>query len=249
MIKNKFSGYLPSGGWRKLSAANLNCAGVDFNGRIKIKFGGEMKKISMLLLLLLVAAGCAAVGNNARLVMQDQYLQGKQAYEQRDYEKALYLLKPAALAGNPNAQYYLAILYDFGRGAPANHEQANQWYLKAAEHGQSDAQYNLALSYYRGEGVERNYNMAVYWLAKAAANGDTAAVDMLMDYAESSAHPEAQYALAQLFRNGVALHNDLELYPNERGNAPMSPDLERYRYWLQRAADNGHQEAREELSE
>ena len=204
-----------------------------------------MKKLSLLLLTLVLVAGCATT-MNTREVMQDSYLQGVQAYEDYDYDKAFSLLKSAATAGNPNAQYLLAILYDFGRGTSTNHEEANVWYLKAAEQGQDDAQFNLAISYRRGEGIEQNHDMAVYWLGKAAANGDRDAMRVLVNE-YSDTYPEAQYALAHIYRDGITLHNNLDMYPNEEDNQEIAPDAEEYRYWLKMAAENGHPEAMKEL--
>lgn len=207
-----------------------------------------MRKLSLFLFLLMLCAACATMGNN-REAMLDNFLQGKQAYEDNDYAKAFELLKPAAEAGNPNAQYYLAILYDFGRGVPTSHEQANAWYLKAAEQGQDDAQYNLAISYRRGEGIEQDTGKAIYWLGRAAALGDDDAMDVLTSYAEGNDDAgQAQYALAQIYRDGVTLHNNPTLYPSERDNSDIAPDMEAYQYWLKRAADNNYPQAVQELA-
>ena len=204
-----------------------------------------MKKVSLLLLVLLVCAGCATMGDN-RGVMLDSYKMGKEAYENGDYSQAFSLLQPAAQAGNPNAQYYLAIMYDFGRGTDTNHEEANVWYLKAAQQGQDDAQFNLAISYKTGEGIETDDEQAMYWLSKSAANGDEDAMYVLTrSYADN---PQVQYNIAQIYRNGVTLHNDTETYPNEEDNINIAPDMEKYRYWLQQAADNGFPGAAEELA-
>ncbi len=209
-----------------------------------------MKKLSLFLLVLVFCVGCATMGSvDTREVMKDQFNQGKQAYEDGNYSKAFGLLKPAAEAGNPNAQYFLAIMYDFGRGVKTDHETANAWYLKAAEQGNDDAQYNLAISYKIGEGIEEDQNKAVYWLSKAVANGDEDAMHVLTnDYAKSSQYPEAQYALAQVYRNGVKLHNDEIKYPNEGDNSELAPDMAKYKYWLEKAAGNGHAAAAQELS-
>lgn len=209
-----------------------------------------MKKVSLLALFALVVfcAGCATTGVNYREVMHDQYVQGEQAYDYGDYAKAMSLLMPAAEAGNPNAQYLTAIMYDFGRGVPTNHEKANEWYLRAAEQGQDDAQYNLAISYKIGEGIEQDDNMAVYWLSKSAANGDMDAIDVLTSSYANRGNADAQYALAQVYKNGVTLHEDGDKYPNEQDNMEIEPDLEKYNDWLQQAADNGSKAAKDELA-
>jgi TPR repeat protein len=206
-----------------------------------------MKKLIVLLLLIaLAAAGCAGM-QTGREVMQNEYLQGSQAYENDSYREAYVLLKSAAEAGNPNAQYQLATMYDFGRGTRVNHEEANVWYLRAAEQGQDDAQYNLAISYKRGEGIEQDDNKAIYWLARAAGSGDQDALEVLEDYARDG-YPDAQYALALVFRDGVKLHASSALYPDERDDKNIAPDPDGYNYWLNLAAENGYPEAVKELN-
>ena len=155
-------------------------------------------------------------------------------------------IRLAAEAGDPNAQYELALMYDFGRGVSVSHEQANAWYLKAARQGHDNAQYNLAISYIQGEGIEQDHNKGVYWLIQSAKNGDPDAFEVLTRYANNG-NAEAQYALAQIYRNGVSLHNDLEHYPWEEDNSSITPDMGQYKYWLQKAARSGHPRGAEEL--
>jgi TPR repeat protein len=178
--------------------------------------------------------------------MQEAQLQGQTAFEKGNYAEALRLLRPAAEAGNPNAQYYIAIMYDFGRGIGVNHEEANIWYLKAAKQEQDDAQFNLAISYQRGEGIEADDKQAVYWLSRAAANGDVDALRELTNYADEG-YPAAQYALAKIYRDGVTLHNNNTLYPSERDNKTIAPNAKLYQKWLQEAAAYGSPEAIKEL--
>jgi TPR repeat protein len=204
----------------------------------------KMKKlIALAVLLVLAAAGCAGRADRVgREVMLDQFLQGQAADREGAQAKAYDLLKPAAEAGNPNAQYLLATMYDFGRGMIVNHEEANVWYLKAAEQDQDDAQYNLAISYRRGEGIEQDELKAIYWLGRSAARGDQDALAVLTDYAQDGS-PEAQYALALVYRDGAKLHNNPELYPDEDDDANIEPDAGKYTYWLNKAAESGSPEA------
>lgn len=207
-----------------------------------------MKKLSLLFLVLFFAVGCATTSTDGnRSVMLETFQKGMAAYDRGDYSQAFGLMKTAAEAGNPNAQYYLATMYDFGRGTRTDHETANVWYLKAAEQGQDDAQYNLAISYKIGEGIEQDDNKAVYWLSKAAATGDRDAINLLTgDYAENG-NAEAQYALAHIYRDGVTLHEDTSLYISEEDNSNIAPNAEQYMYWLRQAAEGGYEPAVREL--
>jgi TPR repeat protein len=221
-----------------------------------------------LVLALLAAAGCVAADRN-RSLMADDFLLGKNAYEHKNYVKAYQWLKPAAEAGNPNAQFYLGMMYDFGyvlindksphiRSRPlssrtrtplqlkSDREQAVAWYLKAAEQGQDDAQFNLAISYSTGEGIEQDDDKAIYWLDKSAASGDQDALNRLKGYADDG-YADAQYALARLYREGARLHHDLRLYPSEDDNQEIIPNPAIARRWLQEAAANGQPQAIKEL--
>jgi TPR repeat protein len=183
----------------------------------------------------------------AREIMAERVSEGITAHNNKQFQKACSLLQPAAAAGNPNAQYYMGICYDFGRGVKTNHEEANAWYRKAAEQGQDDAQFNLGMSYQMGEGIEQDDKMAVYWFSQAAAHGDEDAWDILHKYAEDDV-AEAQYALAHIYNNGVELHNDLSLYPDEDDNIEIIPDPEQFQYWLKRAGQDGPSKAAAEIA-
>lgn len=52
-----------------------------------------------------------------------------------------------------NAQYNLALMYDYGEGVTEDNAQAAQWYQQAADQNHAIPQFNLALMYDYGEGV------------------------------------------------------------------------------------------------
>jgi TPR repeat protein len=199
-----------------------------------------------------------------RALPVDDFLLGQNAYEHKNYLNAYRWLRPAAEAGNPNAQFYLAMMYDFGHvltrdqqprvrsrslsphtrkiaRLKSDRQQAQIWYLRAAEQGQDDAQFYLAMAYSK----RQNHDQAVYWLSKAAASGDADALESLKEYADEG-NGAAQYALACIYRDGVRPRHDLKLYPSERDNREIVPDPEIYQFWLQKAAANGCAPARRE---
>jgi TPR repeat protein len=222
-------------------------------------------KLSVLLWLLTVGCAAAPESGASRALLADDFWLGQNAYEHKNYINAYRWLRPAAEAGNPNAQFYLAMMYDFGHVltrdrqprvwarplSPHNRkilrlesdrQQAQIWYRLAAEQGHDDAQFYLAMIY----GKQQNHGQAVYWLSKAAAGGDEEALAKLENYARQQ-DAEAQYALACIYRDGVRLRHDLRLYPSEADNREIAPDPEASRRWLQKAAANGHAPARREL--
>ena len=66
------------------------------------------------------------------------------------------------------------MLYDNGQGVAQDHEEAVNWYRKAANQGVALAQDNLGLMYAKGLGVAKNYVIA-YALFNTAAETDDGA--------------------------------------------------------------------------
>jgi len=61
----------------------------------------------------------------------------------------------------PEACHQLALLYEYGRGAPQNFQKAAEYYRRAAEQNYIESMYNLALMYAYGRGVSKNYPRAI----------------------------------------------------------------------------------------
>ena len=90
------------------------------------------------------------------------------ALDRADYGTALKVWMSAAQGGDPDAQYYVAVLYEKGAEGQPNFSQAASWYEKAAERGISRAAINLGRLYEQGLGVEKNDDIAHAWYAKAS---------------------------------------------------------------------------------
>src|SRR5699024_1566298 len=99
-------------------------------------------------------------------------------------------VQPLAEQGNAKAQYNMGVIYDRGYGVPVNHEQARQWYRKAAAQGYARAAHNLAIMHQKGHGVAVDYARAVHWFRQAAENGEPAAGNNLaVMYAQGQGVP------------------------------------------------------------
>ena len=90
------------------------------------------------------------------------------ALDRADYGTALKVWMSAAQGGDPEAQYYVGVLYEKGAEGQPNFSQAASWYEKAAERGISRAAVNLGRLYEQGLGVEKNDDTARAWYAKAS---------------------------------------------------------------------------------
>ena len=93
-----------------------------------------LKKLLLTLILVLINIGTTSAA---------PIDEASAAYDKKDYERALKLLKPLAVQGNVDAQYLLSRLYQDGKGVPQDYEEALKWYRLAAAQGNSDAQESL----------------------------------------------------------------------------------------------------------
>src|SRR6266404_6924940 len=83
-------------------------------------------------------------------------------------------LKAKAEAGDAEAQFALAVMYDLGVDVPKNYAESGKWYLKAANQGLAEAQFKLAVRYFEfGKKAKENYTTAFTWFYKAANQGIT----------------------------------------------------------------------------
>lgn len=112
--------------------------------------------------------------------------------EEQNAERAASLLSNAATRGDAEAQYYLGLLLQSGKGVEQDLSRAFDWFLAAGENGNMRAQYELSKAYSQGHGTEQNPQEALRWLEEAAGEG----------------LPEAQYFLANALDNGGGVPMD-----------------------------------------
>ncbi len=134
----------------------------------------------MAILASLLAAGSPCVSHAAEAD------EGQRAYAAGQFETARRLWRPAAEAGDTQAQLGLATLYDLGQGGARDAASAYGWYRRAAEAGVAAAEFNVAVMRDTGDGVARDTADAALWYARAAAHGNR----------------RAQYNLGQLYAAG-----------------------------------------------
>ncbi len=96
---------------------------------------------------------------------------GIAAFESRQFSIAAGLLSPLAEAGNPQAQYRMAIMAQNGLGMHENHPLAFRYMQAAAGAGLDIAQHGLGFMYLEGECTEKDAVQAVRWFTKAAEQG------------------------------------------------------------------------------
>jgi uncharacterized protein len=113
---------------------------------------------------------------------------GVDAWSRGEYRKAVEEWRPAALAGDADAQFNLGQAYKLGRGVPVDSAMAQSWYRKAALQGHAQAEVNYGLALF--ESGKRDE--ALPWLEKSVVRGE----------------PRAQLVLGTMLYNGDGVPRD-----------------------------------------
>ena len=103
--------------------------------------------------------------------------------------RAAGLFAGAAARGDHEAQYYLGLLYQSGKGVEQDDTAAFNWLLAASEGQFLNAQWELSKAYANGTGTAQNPQQALRWMEESATNGT----------------PEAQYFLGVAYDQGTAI--------------------------------------------
>lgn len=191
-------------------------------------------------------------------VAEDMYrraldLDFKPDASEAEKRQAVALYRQAAEKGHPAAMFNLGVSYEEGDGVESDVGEAVRWYLLAAEAGNTAAMFNLGNNYRIGRGVPRNLNRAFELYRKAADAGNTdALINLGVAYERGEGTPvdagkavecykraatagssSAAYNLALCYRSGVGCEKSEELF----------------RYWLEKAAAGGAEDAAGLLNE
>lgn len=149
-----------------------------------MSFGPRLRRGALVLAVLLIAHPAAAIA-----ALSD----GLDALRKGDYDAAARELKPLAERGDPEAQYRVGLMYEFGKGFPGSKSEAVRWIRKAADQNHASAQLELGILYTNGEGVAKDDAQAVSWFRKAATQGNAT----------------AQYNLGLMYAKGAGVNADV----------------------------------------
>mgnify|MGYP004560275109 CR=1 FL=1 len=169
------------------------------------------------------------------------------AYNAKDYDKALKYYKYAAEKNDSHAQFRLGYIYDQGKGVTQNYAEAMKWYLKAAEQENANAQSNLGIMYEKGQGVKQDYSEANKWYQKAAEQGNTSAqfnlgLSLYFGKGITQNYTEAFNWLLKAANSGNAdsQNNVGTMYQNGQG---VKQDYSEALKWYTKASEQGHTSA------
>ncbi|MEM0900477.1 MAG: tetratricopeptide repeat protein [Pseudomonadota bacterium] len=179
------------------------------------------------------------------------------AFQRGLYITAHNLALPRAEAGDAAAQTLLGEIYSRGLGKPFNPEEALFWYEKAAAQGVPEAQFRYGAALLgeaqredddtkRAEGRrlmqaaadagngQASFNLAQLIISeRPGSSGQSDAFALYIEAARADV-PDAQYAVAQYYSQGVL---------------PVTTDLETAAFWLAKAANGGFSDAQLEYGQ
>lgn len=163
-----------------------------------------------------------------------KYLYGTKE-EKPDFQKAMSLLLPEAIAGNGYACYDVGRMYLLGQSCEANKDEAQRWFRNALEAFHKAEQtaetkeylrYRIGKCYAYGYGAEQNYEEAAKWFMQAG-NNPFAAYSLggqhlrgqgveqsdelayaLLHMAAVQGNAYAQYQLGRMYRDGIGTEVD-----------------------------------------
>lgn len=138
-----------------------------------------MSRVSCLVLGVALAIGAPALADTNT---------GYQLWNQGDYYGAVAQWRPAAIAGDPIAQYNLARAYQLGRGVPVDLKMAETWFGKAAAQGHQPSRDNYGLVLFQ--------------------NGDRQSAMPYIEEAANRSDPRAQYVMGTSLFNGDLVKKD-----------------------------------------
>jgi hypothetical protein len=154
--------------------------------------------------------------------------EGYEALSKKDYVTAANEYRPMAERGDPEAQYRIGRMYEFGNGYAQDKAQGIAWIRKAAAQSHAGAEQELGVIYATGDGVKQDNVQAVAWFRKAAEQGEATAQYNLgllyakgqgvaRDYAQAvdwwrksavQGNADAQFKLAVVYHTGQGATQD-----------------------------------------
>ena len=139
-------------------------------------------------------------------VYGDDYQDAMDALDREDYKTAYKLLLPFAEQGYPyaDAQLFLGILYNNGKGVLQDYKEAEKWFRLAAEQGNRQAYLFLGEMYEDGRGVPQSYKEAVRLYRLSAEKGYASAQNFMSRMYFLGQGVPQDYVLAHMWANLAA---------------------------------------------
>ena len=105
-------------------------------------------------------------------------------------ENARHYMINAAKAGEPYAQFNLALMYAHGRAIEQDTRAARYWYALASRQDMAGAQHNYAIMCSRGEGGRKSKRIAYRFFRKGAERGILHSIHDLAVFLDEKSNPD-----------------------------------------------------------
>lgn len=102
------------------------------------------------------------------------FLEGKKSYDNKNWRRAIVLLRPLVEQGDARAMVLLGTMYLDGHGVEKDSTEAFMLYRNGATRNNADAMLATATLYQTGDGVPINTHLAILWFERCAKMGNQA---------------------------------------------------------------------------
>ena len=200
------------------------------------------RALSIVLILILCFTTCGAWA-------EDLYQAGKDAYEAKDYDKALQYYEQAADQGNAEGLRGIGTFYAEGDGVEKDINKAMEYWQRAADQGDTKALINLGRLYAMAteEGVPADFDKGLEYFQKAIDLGDAEGLTAIGTAYYNGKAVEQDYGKALEYWQRAAeqgsdhaLVNIAYLYGHGEG---VEQDFDKTMEYYQQAVDKGNEEA------
>ncbi|WP_067727401.1 tetratricopeptide repeat protein [Oceanobacillus damuensis] len=170
-------------------------------------------------------------------------------YVKKNFEKAFHYYKEAALKGHADAMNNYADMYFLGEYVEKDDKRAFELFTIAAERGVAESMYTLGYLYENGIGTERNAEKAKHWFTESAKNGDDFAANRLGNEAVENGLGEEALRWYKLAADRQDVYGEFNLGMCYESGIGTPINMKKAKYWYQKAALKGDQEAKAKLKE
>ncbi|WP_249872170.1 tetratricopeptide repeat protein [Oceanobacillus saliphilus] len=167
----------------------------------------------------------------------------------KNFEKAFHYYKEAALKGHADAMNNYADMYFLGEYVEKNDKRAFELFTIAADRGVAESMYTLGYLYENGIGTELNAEKAKHWFTQSALNGDDFAANRLGNEAVENGQGEEALRWYKLAADRQDTYGEYNLGMCYESGIGTSINRKKAKYWYQKAALKGDEEAKAKLKE
>lgn len=122
---------------------------------------------------------------------------------EKDPKRAADLFRKAAVLGETNAKFHLAMALREGFGIRQNLEESFAWLRVACKEKSPEAMFALAEAYDQGLGIEKNPEIAESFFSQAALKGEKRAIMRMIRLTSDGAHLNPKLCLHWLFKGAA----------------------------------------------